>query len=128
MLNERDIEFMRESHKSIYDKRMKEVKIVYEKEEGEDVFGNPHVIKEEKIVKAVVTHLSALTNLDKFGSYGFVYEDGDIKIDVDEEYVPITLDLPSYFYIEGREYKVIYGKPKGIGVRNRMEFVGRRAS
>lgn len=118
---------MRNSHKEIYKLRTKEgVKVVYEVNNGkEDGFGRP--VKETLVfeAEAVVTHMTNFTNLDRITYYGYVFEHGDIKFDIDEEFVPISLDLPKYIEYKGSKYIVHYGKPKGMGVRNRMEFVGR---
>ena len=127
MLNEKDIQYMRKAHEEIYKHRTKEdVKVVYKVDsDEEDAFGNK---KTEEVVfdaEAVVTHSSNFTNLDRITYTGYVYEHGDIKFDIDEEFVPVSLELPEYILYHGKKYIIHYGKPKGIGERNRMEFVGR---
>lgn len=127
MLNEKDLMYMKNTHKEIYKHRTKEdVKVVYEDTTGkEDAFGR--LVKETLVLEAeaVVTHMTNFTNIDRTTYYGYIFENGDIKFDIDEEFVPISLDLPKYIEYKGNKYIVNYGKPKGIGIRNRMEFVGR---
>jgi len=126
MINERDIEYMRNAHRQIYKHRMKKFTIVFEREsEEEDPFGETQVVEEVREVEGVVTFLSAYTNVEELGYYGYVYADGDVKFDVDETELPVTTDTPKYIEYQGTRYRVKYAKPKGIGVRNRTEFIGR---
>lgn len=129
MISQNDIQYMRKAHREIYEKRMKPVLIVDEVDEGKtDPFGQPIKTVKETEVMAVVTYLSAYTNTEDLGYFGYVYQDGDTKFDVDEEFYPVSKDLPTYIEYEGIRYHTVYGKPKGIGVRNRTEFIGRRVT
>lgn len=129
MLSENDIQYMRNAHFEIYDKRLKDATLIHVVEgEEEDAFGDPIEVEIRTEVKAVVTHLSAYTNVEKLGYFGYIFEDGDVKFDVDKQFYPITRDRPDYIEYEGVRYSVQYSKYKGIGERNRTEFIGRTTS
>ena len=56
---------------------------------------------------------------------GIEYEQGDIKIDLKIEAVEGLADKITRAEFDGKKYELLGGDKKGIGVRNRIEFVGR---
>lgn len=126
MMQKGDAEYMRSSHRQIYEHRMKDVTVFLETGKFElDGYGTKVPILEEVNAKAIVTHLSGLTNQDEIGYYGYVFKNGDIKVDIDGEYIEVSTDLPKEIHVGKKKYKAIFAKPKGIIERNRVEYLCR---
>lgn len=126
MILEGDAEYMRKSHRQIYSRRMKPVELDVKTGEYElDNYGTKVPVIETVYAKGVVTQLSGLTNQDEIGYYGYVFKNGDIKVDIDEEFHEVSTDLPEEIRVGTKRYRAMFAKPKGIIERNRTEFLCR---
>lgn len=124
MLTESDIEFMRASQEEIYVLRERPVDLIYFKETHDpitgELIGRQEVSRE---VIAVVTEISSGT--DRSMESGVIYEQGDIKIDVKLDHVADIEKRIVRASYDGENYEIISSDRKGIGIRNRVEIIGR---
>ena len=126
MITKADIDLMHEWHDEIYVNRERPVSAIYTSEEYDDITGAPigrgEVVRE---VSAVVTELSG-ASIEMAG--GIVYDNVDIKFDIDLAYIADIADELVRIEHDEKEYKVIAFPRKGIGRRNRVEYLGRSIS
>ena len=77
-------------------------------------------------VNAVITEISARS---KDGSRrlinGVEVEQGDLKIDIKIELIDDIKDVITRAEFDEKKYELLGGDRKGIGVRNRVEYIGR---
>ncbi|MBO0962019.1 hypothetical protein J1P26_20140 [Neobacillus sp. MM2021_6] len=82
----------------------------------------------EKSTTGVVTEISSQGTIDRFLTNGILVEKGDIWFSVViEELVDIYETITGAIY-DGKHYEIQSKDKKGIGERNRAEFVGRLIS
>lgn len=124
MLNEMDIELMREWQDEIYTLRERPVSVIYLDKLVDPVtgvtIGEPEQTRE---VTAVVTEFTSSNDRSMEG--GIIYEEGDIKVDVKIEYVEDIADKITKLSYSGNDYEIVSLPRKGIGQRNRYELHGR---
>lgn len=127
MLNTGDIEFMAQSQDEIYTLRERSITFIYITKTIDDFTGQP--IGEEEVPhvsSAVITETSIRS---KDGSHyvadGIEYEQGDLKIDVKIESIADIKDEIVRAEFDGKKYELLGGDRKGIGIRNRVEYIGR---
>lgn len=126
MITKADIDLMHEWHDEIYVNRERPVSVIYIGEEYDDITGAPISRGEvDREVSAVVTELSG-ASIEMAG--GIIYENIDIKFDIDLEHIGDISDELVRIEHGGKEYKVIAFPRKGIGRRNRVEYLGRSIS
>src|SRR5690625_146669 len=127
MLNANDIEFMKQSLDDIYTLRTRPVTLIYtdlliDEDSGLEIGETEQAIE----VEAVVTEISLRKgDGSRYFAGGIEYEKGDIKIDVKLDYLDGKERKLSRAEYGGREYELIANEKKGIGVRNRIEYLGR---
>lgn len=127
MLTDADITFMKQSQDEIYALRTRPITFIYVDKQYDDVTGTPvGEIDVPKTVEAVITELSInKANGARYEMQGIEYEQGDIKIDVKIEDVADILEVTKRADFDDKRYEILGGDKKGIGVRNRVEFIGR---
>lgn len=130
MLNEADIEFMKQSRDEILTYRTRPVSFIYEQIEY-DSLGTP-IGKSTKTetFDAIVTEISSASgaNPERTSEGGIVFDEGDIKVDVNIELIEHIADDIKRMEHGGKEYMITAMDKKGIGERNRYEIIGREIS
>ena len=127
MLNENDIEYMRQSQDEIYVLRQRPISIIYVNKTYDDITGEfIGETETERDVNAVITEISTRS---KDGSRrlinGVEVEQGDLKIDIKIELIDDIKDVITRAEFDEKKYELLGGDRKGIGVRNRVEYIGR---
>jgi len=130
VINEADIEFMKQSRDEILSHRTRPVSFIYEQIEY-DVLGTP-IGKSTKTetFDAIVTEISSASgaNPERTIEGGIVFDEGDIKVDVNIELIEHIADDIKRMKHDGKEYMITAMDKKGIGERNRYEIIGREIS
>lgn len=127
MLTKEDIEFMRQNRAEVVANRQSSITLIYEDGGEVDPITEEVIGGEEKTkpTVGVVTEISSQVKIDRYFENGIEIEKGDIWFSVDiGEVAEIYENLKSVDY-SGKSYEVISKDKKGIGERNRAEFVGR---
>ena len=127
MLNENDIEYMRQSQDEIYVLRQRPISVIYVNKTYDDITGEfIGETETERDVNAVITEISTRS---KDGSRrlinGVEVEQGDLKIDIKIELIDDIKDAITRAEFDEKKYELLGGDRKGIGVRNRVEYIGR---
>ena len=130
MLNEADIEFMKQSRDEILTHRTRPVSFIYEQIEY-DSLGTP-IGKSTKTetFDAIVTEISSASgsNPERTSEGGIVFDEGDIKVDVNIELIEHIAEDIKRMEHDGKAYMITAMDKKGIGERNRYEIIGREIS
>ena len=144
MLTNEDIEFIKQTRKEVVNNRQYDITIYWEVDGEKDPWtGEPlEPTTDDKVVKSVVTEITAINKgANRLIISGIEVEEGDIQFSISIEdiiSIPYFLrvdnaddkydifgDVKNITY-DGREYTVLAQSKKGIGERNRVEFLGRR--
>lgn len=127
MLTPEDIEFMKEARKEIVSNRQSSITLIYEDGGAIDPITD-EVIEPTKVpfnTLGVVTEISSQVKYDRYLSNGIEVKKGDIWLSVAlDEIADIYENVTSVTY-DGKSYEILSKDKKGIGERNRAEFVGR---
>ena len=127
MLTENDINFMAESQDEIYTLRQRPINVIYldkviDEYTGEVISEN----EEPREVGAVVTEVSIRgKDGSRYIDDGIEYEQGDVKFDIKYDYISDIADDLIRAEYDGKKYELLGDDKKGIGRRNRYEFIGR---
>lgn len=127
MLTAEDLTYMKEAQDEIYEMRMRPITFIYKEVMRDSTTGT--VIGEteaDRNVNAVITEMSIKkANGARYLENGIEYEQGDIKIDVKIEFIEDIADKVTQAFFDDKRYELLGDDKKGIGLRNRYEFVGR---
>lgn len=127
MLNENDIEYMRQSQDEIYVLRQRPISVIYVNKTYDDITGE--FIGEAETVRDVNAVITEISTRSKDGSRrlinGVEVEQGDLKIDIKIELIDDIKDAITRAEFDEKKYELLGGDHKGIGVRNRVEYIGR---
>lgn len=127
MLNENDIEYMRQSQDEIYVLRQRPISVIYVNKTYDDITGE--FIGEAETVRDVNAVITEISTRSKDGSRrlinGVEVEHGDLKIDIKIELIDDIKDVITRAEFDEKKYELLGGDRKGIGVRNRVEYIGR---
>lgn len=127
MLNAGDIVFMRQSQDEIYTLRERPIDVVFIDTVYDDFTGE--VIDEAETSISVLAVITEISTRSKDGSRfvqdGIEYEQGDVKVDIKLEYIDGLINEIIRAEFNGKKYELLGGDLKGIGERNRIEYVGR---
>jgi hypothetical protein len=127
LLTPEDIEFMRNTRAEIVANRQSTITLKYadggdaDPITGEIISGGTM----EKPTVGVVTEISSQVKIDRYLESGIEVEKGDIWFSVAIEELAGICDTIIEVQYDGKSYEVISKDKKGIGQRNRAEFVGR---
>lgn len=126
MLNDYDIEFMRQTRSEIIANRTSKIIVKYSDVTERDPFtgepiGDPESTRE---VDAIVTEVSAGVDREYIG--GVEVLSGDLRISVAIELIADIADKLVALEHDGKEYEILAYDKKGIGERNRYELLARR--
>ena len=132
MLTLSDIEFMRNTRKEVVALRQQPIILYYEIEGELDPITNEPIGDEivEIHTDAVVTEISstAQSAFERLLNDGVLVEKGDIWFSVDVDVINDIIEQITSVKYDGRDYEIMAADKKGIGERNRVEFVGRLIS
>jgi hypothetical protein len=127
MLTIDDIEFMKESRNEMAVSRQSAITLIYQNEGTKDLITgevtDPIDIPFETL--AVVTEISSQVKIDRYLQNGIEVEKGDICFSVSLDAIEIFYEQIINVLYDSKKYEVISKDKKGIGKRNRAEFVGR---
>ena len=127
MLNENDIEYMRQSQDEIYVLRQRPISVIYVNKTYDDITGE--FIGEAETMRDVNAVITEISTRSKDGSRrlinGVEVEQGDLKIDIKIELIDDIKDVITRAEFDEKKYELLGGDRKGIGVRNRVEYIGR---
>lgn len=127
MLSEADIEFMKQTQDEIYALRQRPISVIYIEKVRDDFTGE--IISEKEMPREVQAVITEISIRSKDGARhienGIEIEQGDIKIDVKLDYIEGISDKLVRAEFDGKKYELLGGDRKGIGKRNRIEYVGR---
>src|SRR5690625_3095321 len=115
VLNEGDIEFMKNSQDEIYTLRERPIDVIYV-EKTYDEFTGQRIGEEEKAqeVNAVKTEINIRSNDgERYIEDGIEYEQGDIKIDIKIENIEDTKNDINRAKFDGRKYELLDIDKKG---------------
>ena len=122
MLTQEDITYMKDAQDEIYELRQRLITFIYLDKQFDPITGLPIDESEQsREVLAVITEVRGTRDMEG----GIEYEQGDIKIDVKIELVEDIADKITRAEFDGKTYELIGGDRKGIGKRNRFEYLGR---
>ena len=126
MLNEGDIDLMHEWRDEMMTHREREVSVIYLDKQRDPITNVIIGEKEEsRPVNAVVTEVSTRkSNGSRSMEGGIIYEEGDIKVDIKIELIEGIADKITRINHDDKDYEVLGVDKKGIGRRNRYEFIG----
>lgn len=130
MLNENDIEFMQNTRREVVANRERLITLYYQSEPAYDpITGQPigGGVKSEEVM-SVVTEITSLFKMKRELVGGVEVMKGDIWFSVDlDKIIDFTDDVTGVNH-RGIDYEVLAQDRKGIGTRNRIEFLGRRVT
>lgn len=122
MINEYDIDFMKDAQDEIYELRQRPITFIFLDKQFDPITNLPIGESEQSLeVQAVITEIRSTRSMEG----GIEYEQGDIKIDVKIELVEDIADKITRAEFDGKTYELLGGDRKGIGKRNRYEYLGR---
>jgi hypothetical protein len=132
MLNDYDIEFMRQSRSEIVANRTSPIIVKYTDVTERDPFTGEPVgsLEVTRQVDAVVTEISSVisTGVDREIIGGIIVQTGDLTISISLEQVANIADKITSIVYDGKNYEILAMDKKGIGVRNRFEILARLIS
>jgi hypothetical protein len=127
LLTQEDIEFIRNTRAEIVANRQSPITLIYadggdpDPITGEVLGGEPAV----KPTVGVVTEISSQVKIDRYLENGIEVEKGDIWFSVAIGELAEIYEAVSAVEYDGQTFEVLSKDKKGIGQRNRAEFVGR---
>ncbi|MCM3314897.1 hypothetical protein M3626_21095 [Psychrobacillus sp. MER TA 17] len=129
MLNESDIDFIYETRMDVVQGRRREIIVYYEVEgEKDPVTGEGGTETLDRAVEGVVTEVDSKFKMKRELFGGIELLKGDIWFSVEIDLIhDIDTKIVRVKY-EDVDYEVLAQDRKGIGRRNRWEFLGRRQS
>ncbi|GIN10216.1 hypothetical protein J26TS2_00830 [Shouchella clausii] len=129
MLNESDIDYMYETRRDVVQGRRRGIIVYYEVEgEKDPVTDEGGTETHERAVESVVTEVDSKFKMKRELFGGIELLKGDIWFSVEIDLIhDIETKIVRVKY-EDVDYEVLAQDRKGIGRRNRWEFLGRRQS
>lgn len=127
MITPEDIEFMKQTRAEIVAGRQSAITLIYADGGAKDPITGEvtEPIETSVLANAVVTEISSQVKIDRYLESGIAVEKGDIWFSVDIDTIASVYDQLERVNYDGKDYEVLSKDKKGIGQRNRAEFVGR---
>jgi hypothetical protein len=127
LLTPEDIEFMKETRKEIVSNRQSPITLIYADGGVEDPITNE--LTESTDVPfdtlGVVTEIASQVKYDRYLENGIEVQKGDIWFSVSIENLADIYEKVTEVIYDSKHYVLLSKDKKGIGERNRAEFVGR---
>lgn len=129
MLNDADIEWMKQTRKEIVHNRQTLITLAYTgagvvDEFSGEVTGGAEITRD---VMSVVTEISSTagTGSERVLISGIAFEKGDLWLSVDFDLIADIATFITRLRYDGQWYTVLATDKKGIGAINRVEMLGR---
>lgn len=128
MLNDYDIEFMRQTRSEIIANRTSKIDVKYSDATERDPFTGEPIgeLEVTRQVDAVVTEIS--TGVDREINGGIEVQTGDLNVSISLEQIADIADKITAILYDSKNYEILAVDKKGIGVRNRFEILARLIS
>ncbi len=128
MLNDYDIEFMRQSRSEIIANRTSKINVKYSDVTERDPFTGEPIGESEvtRQVDAVVTEIS--TGVDREIIGGIEVQTGDLNVSIPIDLIADIAEKITAILYDGKDYEILAIDKKGIGVDNRYEIIARLIS
>lgn len=130
MITPEDINFFKQSRDDMTTNRMKSITLIARLQVGEDRYTKQPIYEDvNHACMAVVTEISGTSGvaIERKLDNGMKVIDGDIQFSVSLEYIDEVLDKYERITYNGERYVILAADYKGIGERNRVEFLARVA-
>lgn len=128
MITPEDINFMQQSRAEMETNRMKRITLISRTQVGEDRYTKqPKYEDINHVVMSVVTEISGTSGvaIERKLDNGMTVIDGDIQFSVSLDQITENTDVYRTLVYNGERYMILAADLKGIGERNRVEFLGR---
>lgn len=128
MITSDDINFMQSAREDAMTGRRHGIVLKSLSQIGTDVYTKqPKYITESHSSEGIVTEISGTSGvaIERKMENGVVIIDGDITISVRLDKIPLPSDEYKTVEYNNSEYMILAADLKGIGERNRVEFLGR---
>lgn len=128
MLNDYDIEFMRQTRSEIIANRTSKIDVKYSDVTERDPFTGEPIgeLEVTRQVDAVVTEIS--TGVDREINGGIEVQTGDLNVSISIDLIADIADNITAILYDGKDYEILAIDKKGIGVDNRYEIIARLIS
>jgi hypothetical protein len=128
MLNDYDIEFMRQTRSEVIANRTSKINVKYSDVTERDPFTGEPIGESEvtRQVDAVVTEIS--TGVDRDLDGGIEVQTGNLNVSISLEQIADIADKITAILYDGKDYEILAIDKKGIGVDNRYEIIARLIS
>lgn len=131
MLSKEDLQFMFDTRKEIIENRRREIEIEYRSSVGVKNMATgvmEYPTYKKKVLSVVNDRTSRVAAERRLREQAEVLE-GDIWFSISvDELIGIDAKKITYAYHNGDKYSVVSEDPKGIGIYNRHEFVGKKTT
>lgn len=128
MITPDDIEFMKQSRAEMETNRMKRITMITRVQVGQDRYTKQPIYDDvNHVVMSVVTEISGTSGvaIERKLDNGMSVIDGDIQFSVSIDQITTNTDDYKTIVYNGERYMILAADLKGIGERNRVEFLGR---
>jgi hypothetical protein len=126
MLNENDLQYMRNNREGIKQLRTEPVIITREVQTGKDPYtGEPITVTETETVQAVVTGFTGVVGGEQLLVGGIAIQQGDVAVAFD---YGVIMQGIKHIEHDGTLYTLFSVQERGIGTPNRYECVARRVT
>lgn len=127
MVTPEDIEFMKQTRAEIVAGRQSAITLIYVDGGAKDPITGELITPTEVSVlaNAVVIEISSQVKIDRYLESGIAVEKGDIWFSVDIDAIASFYEQLERVNYDGKDYEILSKDKKGIGQRNRAEFLGR---
>jgi hypothetical protein len=127
LLTPEDIEFMKETRQEVVSNRQSSITLIYEDGGAVDPITDEVTDPTEVPFSTlgVVTEISSQVKYDRYLANGIEVQKGDIWFSVTIEGLADIYEKLTEVVYGGKRYEILSKDKKGIGERNRAEFVGR---
>src|SRR5690625_7028293 len=118
---------MKQSRDEILSHRTRPVSFIYEKTDYDSLGTAIGKSRKSETFEAIVTEVSSASGAkpERTSEGGIVFDEGDIKVDVNIELIEHIADDIKRMDHDGKAYMITAMDKKGIGERNRYEIIGR---
>lgn len=128
MLNDYDIEYMRQTRSEIIANRTTKINVKYSDVTERDPFTGEPIGESEvtRQVDAVVTEIS--TGVDRDLDGGIEVQTGDLNVSISIDLIADIADKITAILYDSKNYEILALDKKGIGIDNRYEIIARLKS
>ena len=128
MITPDDIEFMKAAQNEMYAGRLRRITMTTKVQTGQDRYTKQPIYETTNhVIMAIVTEISGTSGvaIERKLDEGMSVIDGDIQFSVSIDQIELDTDDYKTIVYNGQNYMILAADFKGIGERNRVEFLGR---